>query len=67
MRCSNQLSYEATDVESWSFVGHMQPVKNECEVIICNMSYIDFSSLQNGLRNVLHHPLSVKLIYMPVL
>ena len=30
---SNQLSYEATDVESWSFVSSNQPVKNGCEVI----------------------------------
>ena len=32
-RCSNQLSYEATDVGSWSFVGSNKPIKNECEVI----------------------------------
>ena len=30
---SNQLSYEDTDVGSWSFVGSKEPVKNECEVI----------------------------------
>ena len=33
VRRSNQLSYEATDVESWSFVGCNEPVRNECEVI----------------------------------
>ena len=30
---SNQLSYEATVVGSWSFVGPKEPVRNECEVI----------------------------------
>ena len=33
VRRSNQLSYEATDVGSWSFVSSNEPVKNECEVI----------------------------------
>ena len=28
VRHSNQLSYEATDVESWSFVISNEPVKN---------------------------------------
>ena len=32
-RSSNQLSYEATDVGSWSFVGPSEPVGNECEAI----------------------------------
>ena len=32
-RPSNQLSYEATDVGSWSFVSSNEPVKNGCEVI----------------------------------
>ena len=32
-RRSNQLSYEATDVGSWSFVSSNEPVKNGCEVI----------------------------------
>ena len=33
VRLSNQLSYEATDVGSWSFVSSNEPVKNGCEVI----------------------------------
>ena len=33
VRRSNQLSYEATDVGSWSFVGSNEPVRNGCEVI----------------------------------
>ena len=33
MRRSNQLSYEATDVGSWSFVSSNEPVKSGCEVI----------------------------------
>ena len=36
VRRSNQLSYEATDVERWSFVGSNEPVRNEC-----NISYIE--------------------------
>ena len=39
VRRSNQLSYEATDVESWSFVSSNEPVKNRCEVIY-EMFYI---------------------------
>ena len=30
---SSQLSYEATDVGSWSFVVPKEPLRNECEVI----------------------------------
>mgnify|MGYP007094275874 CR=1 FL=1 len=41
LRRSNQLSYEATDVGSWSFVDPKEPVRNECEVIIWNISYIE--------------------------
>ena len=33
VRRSNQLSYEATDIGSWSFVSSKEPVKNGCEVI----------------------------------
>ena len=33
VRRSNQLSYEATNVESWSFVSSNKLVKNGCEVI----------------------------------
>ena len=33
VRRSNQLSYEATDVGSWSFVSSNEPVKNGCEVM----------------------------------
>ena len=33
VRRSNQLSYEATDVGSWSFVSSNEPVKHGCEVI----------------------------------
>ena len=33
VRRFNQLSYEATDVGSWSFVSSNEPVKNGCEVI----------------------------------
>ena len=42
MRRSNQLSYEATDVGSWSFVSSNEPVKNGCEGIYeVNVSYIE--------------------------
>ena len=33
VRRSNQLSYEATDVGTWPFVGSNQPLSNACEVI----------------------------------
>ena len=33
VRRSNLLSYEVTDVGSWSFVSSNEPVKNGCEVI----------------------------------
>ena len=33
VRRSNQLSYDVTDVRSWSFVSCNEPVKNGCEVI----------------------------------
>ena len=33
LRRSNQLSYEATDFGSWSFVSSSEDVRNECEVI----------------------------------
>ena len=33
LRRSNQVSYEDTDVGSWSFVVSNEPVRNECEVI----------------------------------
>ena len=41
VRGSNQLSYEATDVGSWSFMGPKEAVRNECEVIIWNISFIE--------------------------
>ena len=41
VRWSNQLSYEATDVGSWSFVGRREPMRNECELIIRSISYIE--------------------------
>ena len=33
VRRSNQLSCEATDIGSWSFVSSNEPVKDGCEVI----------------------------------
>ena len=33
VRRSNQLSYKAADVGSWSLVGSNEPVRNECQVI----------------------------------
>ena len=47
MRRSNQLSYEATDVVSWSFVGSNEPVRNECEVI---MKYFIYNFTLNQKR-----------------
>ena len=31
VRRSNQLSYEATDVQVWSFVVFNEPLRHECE------------------------------------
>ena len=50
---SNQLSYEAIDVRSWSFVGSNQPVRNECEVIymkcfICRTADVKIHSFLTG-------------------
>ena len=39
VRWSNQLSFEATDVESWSCVGPKEPVRNEFEVIVKYFKY----------------------------
>ena len=41
VRRSNQLSYEATDVGSWSFVGSNGPVRNESMNGIWNESYMN--------------------------
>ena len=38
VRRSNQLSYEATDVGSWSFVSSNEPVKNGCDVEVLTFS-----------------------------
>ena len=45
MRRSNQLSYEATGVGSWSFVGSNVPVTNESMVITARIiASLDFIS-----------------------
>ena len=41
VRRSNQPSYEATGLGSWSFVSSNEPVKNGCEVIYEMFSYIE--------------------------
>ena len=42
----NQLSYEATDVENWSFVGSNELVRNECEMMYEKLiSDIEFNLL----------------------
>ena len=50
VRCSNQWSYEATDVGSWLVVSSNEPVKNGCEVIyemfhILNCGFLKSSKL----------------------
>ena len=47
VRRSNQLSYEATDVGSWSCVSSNEPVKNGCEVI-----YEMFNDIWNVYRPI---------------
>ena len=41
VRCSTQLSYEATDIGRWSFMGPKEPVRNECWSYMWNISYIE--------------------------
>ena len=41
VRCSNQLSYDATDSGSWLFVAPKEPVRNDCSRHIWNISYIE--------------------------
>ena len=53
-------SYEATDVESWSFVSSNEPVKNGCEVIYeINETYdhslLDFISAVQCMRHFIHN------------
>ena len=48
VRCSNQQSYEATNVGSWSFVGRKEPVRNECEVIMWNIWNIELRMWNEG-------------------
>ena len=49
VRRSNQLSCEATDVGSWSFVSSNEPVKNGCKVI-----YEMFHILNCGFENQIY-------------
>ena len=48
MRRSNQLSYEATDLGSWSFVGSKKPVRNQCviyeifHILNCRVQYVKY-------------------------
>ena len=44
VRFSKQLSYEASDVKSWSFVGPKEPLRNDCWSYIWNISYIEYRS-----------------------
>ena len=46
VRRYTQLSYEATDVGSWSFLSSNDPVKNGCEVI-----YEMFHILNDGVED----------------
>ena len=48
VRRSNQMSYEVTDVASLSLVSSNEPVKNGCEVIIWNVSYIELRILKSS-------------------
>ena len=46
VRRFNQLSYEATDVGNWSFVGSNEFVRNECEMMYEKLiSDIEFNLL----------------------
>ena len=55
VQCSNQLSYEATDVGSWSFVSSNEPVRNECEVIILYEMFHNFKSAVQYMKHFIYH------------
>ena len=57
LRGSNQLSYEATDVGSWSFVSFNEPVRNGCEVIceIFHMLNCVFQSTVQHMKYFTYH------------
>ena len=55
VRRSNQLSYEATDVESWSFVSSNEPVKSGCEVIYVWSSEFTRASHVFNTKYLNHH------------
>ena len=63
VRRSNQLSYEATDVESWSFVSSNEPVRNRREVIY-EMFHIHLC-LQSSIA-VLHRLPSSAFMFNPL-
>ena len=53
VRRSNQLSYEATDVESWSFVGSNDPVRNESMMNGSNpVEVLNFSGFSTQLQKL---------------
>ena len=49
---SNQLSYEATDVRSWSFVSSNESVKNGCEVRVIDKATTGQSAITNNVTVV---------------
>ena len=60
MRRSKHLSYEATDVGSWSFVSSNEPVKNGCEVRNCDdYSLLDFKSAVQSMKYFIYHFTSI--------
>ena len=72
VRRSKQLSYEATDVGSWSIVSSNEPVKNGCEVIyemfhILIMAYL-ISNPQFNIWNISYitsHPFGYFIWWVP--
>ena len=48
MRRSNQLSYEATDVGIWSFVGSNVPVRNDLNTTTTSWESVRIYKVQEG-------------------
>ena len=59
---SNQLSYEATDVGSWSFVSSNEPVKNRCEVIYEMFLILIYGTFHISLHNKIIERYAVNMV-----
>ena len=59
---SNQLSYEATDIGSWSFVGSHVPVRNE-STMKWYMKWIIYMKCDEKFRTLISYPQFIYMIH----